>query len=41
MVACGAHATHPGSPETLLAGSRSNGLRLVAMRCAAFAATLS
>jgi hypothetical protein len=34
MVARVAHGTHPGSPEPLLAGSRSNDLRLVAMRCA-------
>src|SRR2546430_11856757 len=33
MVARGAHGTHPGSPEPLLAGNRSNDLRLIAMRC--------
>jgi NAD(P)-dependent dehydrogenase (short-subunit alcohol dehydrogenase family) len=33
MVARGAHAAHRGSLEPLLAGSRSNDLRLVAMRC--------
>jgi L-ascorbate metabolism protein UlaG (beta-lactamase superfamily) len=34
MVARGARGAHPGSPEPLLAGSRSNELRLVAMRSA-------
>ncbi len=33
MVARGAHGAHPGSPEPLLAGSRSNDLRLVTMHC--------
>jgi hypothetical protein len=37
----GAHGTHPGIPETLLADSRSNNLWLVAMRGADLAATLS
>src|SRR3954453_9180454 len=35
MVVDGAHAAHPGSPDTLLADSRNNDLLLVAMRCAA------
>jgi hypothetical protein len=35
MVAHGAHGTHPCSPETLLADSRSHDLWHVAMRCGA------
>jgi hypothetical protein len=41
MVARGARGAHPCSPQTLLADSRNNGLRLVAMRCTELAATLS
>jgi hypothetical protein len=41
MVARGAYAAHHGSLELLLAGIRSNDLRLLAMRCANSAATLS
>jgi hypothetical protein len=41
MVARGVHGAQPGSPETLMAGSRSNDLRLVAMWCVALRARLS
>ena len=42
MVARGPHGPHPGCPEPLLAGTRSNDLRLVATYCTALslAATL-
>jgi sugar/nucleoside kinase (ribokinase family) len=34
MVARAGHGAHPGHPQTVLEGSRTYGLRLVAMRCA-------